>query len=184
MLIGIALDRDSSNDKYRPTFHVHCLCIKKGYLTLSLLRYPDEILNTLPRYIHMRDHANQYREVASAMAAHSPLPLSRNLTLVEVLEAYDEYLETPGGIFAALSHYHEMILLAAVFGESDIATSILNRCLAQVAHSKFRFFGGREEFVSLMISQIEAPSAIHEIVEHEASTLKVDCLPQSALHLS
>src|SRR5262245_51892547 len=86
LLIGIVLERDSSNCSYRPAFHVHNLGVESDSVSLILwspLRTPKGAAET----IDVKDHANRFKDAAQRLSNQAPLPFAGDLTIGQLIEA-------------------------------------------------------------------------------------------------
>lgn len=182
LLVGICLDRDSSANKYMPTFHVHCLCA--AFPSVSLLL--DTQLRTErtdgPDYIEVRLHEDKYKEAAARMARQSLLPMSGDLTLAQVLDAYREHMLTPMGRLTVMHLYRDMILLSAWAGDQKGALKLLEEALSSTTdEATFRHVGGRTGFETECRKSIANPENIEQVVQDQVAALKLAELPQSNL---
>ena len=87
LLVGICLERDSSGNKYKPTFHVHCLGKEAPAVFLTLLTQLRSERSGGPDFIQVRFHKEKYKEAAARMIRQSLLPLDGDLTLEQVIDS-------------------------------------------------------------------------------------------------
>ena len=182
LLVGICLDRDSSANKYMPTFHVHCLCAAFPGVSLMLATQLRTERTEGPDYIEVRLHEDKYNEAAARMARQSLLPMTGDLTLAQVLDAYRKHMTTPMGRLTVMHLYRDMILLSAWVGDQQGVSKLLEEALRSTADdANFRHVGGRTGFETECRKAIANPGSIEQVVQDQVTALKLAELPQSNL---
>src|SRR5438105_15618157 len=94
---GVCLDRDSGNDAYRPTFHVHNLAKVSPVVTLSLAHPLLTATTGVPENIRAVFHAQRFADAAERLHRQAPIPLSGLVRLGDCLQAYRAYMRQPLG---------------------------------------------------------------------------------------
>jgi len=92
VLVGLCLNRSSSDHIYKPTFHCHCLLRKFPTISLSLavqLKAP----NGSDAAISTKSHETKLRDAAAKMRALALLPLDVNFGIDEFDVACSQWLQ-------------------------------------------------------------------------------------------
>lgn len=91
IVVGLCLNRTSSGDIYKPTFHSHCLL--RPFSTISLsLALQLKAANGTDAAISVKFHESKLAESAAKMRALSLLPYEGDLTLTQFDNACTEWL--------------------------------------------------------------------------------------------
>lgn len=91
MLHGIRLERDSSNDNYRPMAFTHCLCLPSDVLTLGTVQTLRTKRTNAPDAVTVVGHPTRYAEAAARLASQSLLPFERAFSVAELLAALQRH---------------------------------------------------------------------------------------------
>ena len=93
LIQGICLDRDSGNDNYLPTFHLHNLGgLNTDFISLTL-RTPLRTERTnVPDRITWADHEERFPEILKRFRTQSPLKFEGNLSCDAVIFAYKNHI--------------------------------------------------------------------------------------------
>lgn len=110
LLVGIHLERDSSNSRYRPTFHTHVL--GKGFpvVTLTLAQALTSTRTQTPETIPVMFHEGKFAEACARMKEQLPMPVTGSLAWSDVHRAYRKEIDKTR---YALELYEDLILVAA-----------------------------------------------------------------------
>ncbi len=182
LLIGICLNRDSTANKYMPQFHVHCLAAEFPTVSLTLSTQLRTERTDGPDYIEVRWHEDKYKEATARMVRQSLLPMTGDLTLAQVLDAYRTHMATPMGRLTVMHLYRDMILLSAWAGDQQGASKLLDEALrSSTEEANFRHVGGRTGFEMECRRAIANPESIEQVVQDQIAALKLAELPQSKL---
>jgi hypothetical protein len=183
---GVCLDRDSGNISYFPTTHLHNLCRNRKFLSLSLgQRLLSKRSGTQER-IAVQFHEQHYREAAQRLAQASLLPLTGDLSLQQVLDAYCGYekLNRPDSKYP-VPLFEDGVLLCAWCGHIDKAMALLREHVREM-HDWPTFImatdGGVTAWESKMLGSLNDPNAIRAIAEAQAQELRINNLPIAALN--
>jgi len=181
LLVGICLERDSSGNKYKPMFHVHCLGAEAPAVFLTLFTQLRSARSGGPDFIQVRFHEEKYKEAAARMVRQSLLPLDGDLSLDQVIKAYQTYLSSPLGRAYPVSLYRDIIILSAWGGRQAEAMKFLTECLQVGDDTDFQNMGGRSAFEAECRKLIENPALIQQTVDSQIAALGVGNLPVSNL---
>jgi len=181
LLVGICLERDSSGNKYKPMFHVHCLGAEAPTVFLTLFTQLRSDRSGGPDLVQVRFHEKKYKEAAARMARQSLLPLEGDLLLEQVIEAYQTYLSSPLGRAYPVSLYRDMIILSAWGDCQADALKLLAECLHAGDDTDLQNVGGRAAFEAECRKPIENPALIQQTVDSQIVALGVGNLPVSNL---
>jgi hypothetical protein len=92
ILIGICLDRDSGNDRYRPLIFLHNLCIPFPVIPFTI---PQHLKNSkgIEEKIPVIAHKERYKSAAERLEGMSVIPLRGEVTFSKVINIYRQYME-------------------------------------------------------------------------------------------
>jgi len=179
LLEGVALERDSTNESYRPTFFVHNL----GDLTLTLAQPLLDPRGRAPETIAVSLHERKYKDAAARLASQSPLPLEGPVRLDDVLAAYRARLQSPATHFEP-SLYEDMALLAAWNGRSSDAKRILDEGYAAFCSWPAAVqsqLGGADLWAHSLRARLADPDGLRHTADAEAKLLEVSSIPTREL---
>ncbi len=183
LLIGVCLDRDSGNDGYRPTFHVHSLTKEHRGISLTMCRRLLTLRTGAEDRISVIGHVQRHVEAAQRMTQQVLLPLSGPVTLQMVVDAYQAYLQSPSGRWS-VHHLEDIITLLVACGRPNEAKHFLRETATAMA-SWPAFVVARMEpinsWAEKMQRLIDRPDLVHQTVSEQAARLKVDKLPTTSL---
>ncbi|HPO92444.1 MAG TPA: hypothetical protein PL072_03125, partial [Phycisphaerales bacterium] len=162
-------------------FHVHCLGKTSPVVSLTLSTPLRSRRSGGPDFVQVAFHDDKYKDAVLRMIEQSPLPLSGDLLLDQVIEAYKNYLLTPIGKRQFITLYRDMILLSAWAGDRAKVKKITMECLALPDWTKCQFFDDRAAFESECIESIDSQLLIHRVVDSQVSALGIANLPVSKL---
>lgn len=133
ILMGIRLDRTSSNDCYIPVCHVHNLLAPSPVVMLTLYNpVPDERQPRLKREIRVDRHGGEFEGAVAVLKKQAPEITSKDTTLSRVLGLYREYLESrrqPAISKYPVTLFTDVILLTYWAGYPEYS----NRCLEKAS---------------------------------------------------
>ena len=89
LLMGVLLERGSSNDFYKPIFHVHNLARVFPVVSLAL---PREVPN---EYVHVEWHDAKFQEITKRLGELAYMPLSGELALADIVDGFRSYQRKP-----------------------------------------------------------------------------------------
>ena len=125
-MVGVCLDRDSSNSAYTPTAHVHML--GKGVQTIGLVLASRlrSVRTGAPDSITVVGHAGRYREAAERLKLQAPVPLDGPLRLDDVVRAYEHAMKQPN-VHVPIPYIEDLILACGWAGASTVGHQYLRR---------------------------------------------------------
>lgn len=183
ILMGIALQRDSGNSSYRPTFHVHNLCVKCSVVSLAL--YTALQTKGVAVSIDVERHEKEYKYAAQRMRAEALLPLAGDVTTAQVVEAYKTFQSRATPVYRDDPNlYRDMALMYAWAGCREKAQEIVynGKSTMEKWPSVLRErIGGLVEWVDKMLVLIDRPDDLQRTVKQQIMALNVDKLPVSRL---
>jgi hypothetical protein len=184
LVVGIALERDSSGASYLPTFHVHCLAVAQEYITLSLPQPLRTVRTGAPERIDVRWHQEKFREAAERVANQAPLPLTGDLKMEAVLDVYRSRLQAPDIYRYQPALYEEMALICAWASRVAEARAIVQDGLREM-HGWPEYvrqkLGNLESWGSRLLEQVSDPKAVRARVERQAQLLGLEGLPRGEM---
>lgn len=188
LLVGVCLDRDSSNAAYTPTFHVHMLGKGASDVSLTLAWRLRTQRTNAPDPIKVLGHEERYAEALVRLKSQAPLPLEGPLSLPQVLEAYGGALASPHE-HLPIPLYEDMVIAAAWAGEHAVAKSHLEKAVALLTRWPQQVsarFGGVGGWQGRFQTLVEEPGELRRCVEDEVNRLGLRAAPDHGLvlHLS
>lgn len=193
LLIGILLDRDSSNECYRPSFHVHNLCHQSEVVFLNLhLRLAKEGQSPFSNGVDIaaRWHETNWERAAARMKVLAALPLEGDLKLEEVISAYDSVMSASGMEGGSLTNYESLVALCSWCGDRPQAEKFVNAAIDHikswskyqrenmVTYKKFDYEIWRQNIETLATSPEEVRRRVELSLERDHRLQK---LPNSRL---
>jgi hypothetical protein len=182
LLIGIALERDSGNTSYRPTFHVHNLSRKRGHITLTLAEPLRTVRTGAPEAIQFRWHESKFREAAARLSRQAPLPFAGDVLLDDVLAAYRSYASSMGRYQFYL--YEDMSLICCLAGRQELADSVIDEGCKEMKrwprHVRDKI-GDIVAWENRLRSEASDPARIDIIVRNEIQVLGAEKIPVCSL---
>jgi len=124
LVVGIALDRTSGNDVYRPTFHMHCLAKSWESVSLTLCQRLKTIRSGTTESISVRFHYDHVNDATERLKDQVKFPLCGNWNLGDVVAAYHNYMTVPGGMSPSIL-YEDIFAYYTWCGKRDEALIIL-----------------------------------------------------------
>lgn len=183
---GICLDRDSGNDNYLPTFHLHNLANQKVDFISLTLRTPlrSERTNYSDRLTLAR-HEKCFSEIVSRFRAQCPLSLEGDLTCDDLISAYQNYIAHGQAETAyPLNEFYDMVCIYIWCGRRDDARFFFRECQKKIKlwPDQVTQFSqdGILDFCRLE-SAMEHPFVLEDRVKKATRALGLDKLPVARL---
>ena len=183
LLIGIVLERDSSNLSYRPTFHVHSLTSDFSEVSLTMSQALSTVRTNAPETIDVVRHDAKHREAAERLSKQAALPLSGDLLLSTVVAAYQAYLRRPTTHYQP-ELYEDIALISAWLGEAEQASRVIEEATCAIGswpENILEAIGGLEEWIAALRDRASRPDEVRADVERRAEHLGVSAVPRAAL---
>jgi hypothetical protein len=185
LLIGILLERDSTNHTYLPIFHVHNLAIESSRISLTL--YHSLVLpNGAPDVLDVRNHESQFRDAARRMSEQALLPLAGDVALSQVIAAYQKFIADGSGGSVSRCFFEDVTMLYSWSGQIELARASIHEAVASmmlwppnVRQLLDRRDGALEEWEARMLNRIEGDVAA--TVLQQITALEVGHLPVSRM---
>ncbi len=181
LVVGICLERDSSGVQYKPLFHVHSLTKPFPVVSLTMSEPLRSKRTGGQQAIHLRDHADCYKDAAARLSQHARLPLAGNLSLTQVVEAYIEYMSTPLGKACRVGLARDIVGLYLWKGEVRKAESFLRGFVETVTLKDFNSQSQYDEFERSCGELLDSPHQVANTVESQIEALRLAKLPVSDL---
>jgi hypothetical protein len=162
-------------------FHVHYLGKEAPAVFLTLFTQLRSDHSGGPDFVQVRFHEEKYKEAVARMVRQSLLPLTGDLQLEQVMDAYRRYMAMPMGKLQSVLLYRDMILLSAWAGDQAGASKLLAECLQLPDTVDFQHVGGRAGLEAECRKLIEQPALIQQTVDAQIAALGVGNLPVSNL---
>lgn len=182
LVSGICLEKDSGNNAYRPTLHVHCL--GKPSLTVSLtLASPLLTVKTgVADVIKAAFHQERFLEAAERLRKQASFPLAGSVCLDDCLKAYREYMHRPFGRYP-LELFEDIVILFLWCNKRTNAESALRDFAETVGNwpRNAQPDNGIAAWKSQCRNWIDDPNQIRACVATEIQTLKLEAVPYSDL---
>lgn len=184
LLEGIALERDSGNDVYRPTFHVHGLVSDWPDVTLTLMQRLRSDRTGGPDFIQVAHHDARYAEAAERLRRQAPLRLDGELALGEVVDAYRAFHARPGVHYDAHLLFADMALICGWAGQRDRARALIAegaQAMEQWPEGARHQVGGVEAWRRRLEEAVADPARLRAAADEHASALHAEALPRAEL---
>jgi hypothetical protein len=184
LLEGIVLDRTSSNDEYRPTFHVHCLLKDFSDVTLTLAHPLLTERTRSPESVSVLYHDKRCVDAARTLERQSPLALAGDLRLSDVVEAYRRFAYRPGIHYDAHLLYADMAKLCAWFDDRDQASAVIAEGAAIVEGWPLAIrseIGGVESWRSQLENAVADRKGQRELMDRQVQELELQKLPVASM---
>lgn len=177
LLIGILLERSSSNDDYLPIVHIHNLAEAREGISLTAATELRTPRTNAPDWIKVRDHDRRFENVADRLEQQAPLPLEGAITLQQVLGLYDRHLRSAR---FPTEEYGDTVTLPAVLGEGELALQRLDVAVAAIRSwppEILEDIGGLDAWKERYESLISNPGVLKKIVADSVESLGLDRVP-------
>ena len=183
LLIGIALETDSSNISYRPTFHVHSLTADFSEVSLTMSQALATVRTNAPETIDVVRHDAKFREAAERLSNQAALPLSGDLLLSTVVAAYQAYIRRPTTHYQP-ELYEDIALISAWLGEAEQASRVIEEATSVMQswpQNVLEAIGGLNEWIAALRDRASKPGEIRAAVERRVEDLGVSTIARAAL---
>lgn len=187
ILIGILLERDSSNNNYSPILHIHNLA--KPFDTISLtLPHPlcKKNSNVIDKIL-VSHHEQKYKEAAEHLRNQTSLPLEGDLELNKLINLYYLYLRDPRSFSRSLL-FEDIALIYSWANNVEKAIETIDNAKNEINYwpnyMKENFIRKNGEIIKwyeVLIEKVKEPEIIRKIVDSEIKKFKVENLPVSLL---
>lgn len=181
---GIALNCDSSGVEYRPQAHVHCLLSECPSISLTATQRLRTPRTNTQVYISTVDHCELHVSAAADMAAQWELPLTGDLRLQQVLDAYNRWMAPLGPTRYCVLEFEEMVLLCAWCGELERANWLLRGFLSQMRdwpEDVLAEIGGISDWKNILEQRMNDRKGLEATFERQLKALKLEHLPMGRL---
>ena len=95
LVSGICLERDSGNDAYRPTCHVHNLAKESATVSLSLADPLRTVKTGVPQTIKAAFHQQWFPDAAARLQRQAQIPLGGPIHLEDLIRTYRAHMGQP-----------------------------------------------------------------------------------------
>ncbi|WLQ13234.1 hypothetical protein O5O45_26235 [Hahella aquimaris] len=183
LLIGISLERDSSNDVYKPLFHVHNLCNGFTFLTLTLATPLETVRTGSQERISVLSHEKKFVDAAHRMKKLSLLPLEGDVKLSEVLTAYRKGMKKYPSLLPHLQ-YQDMALICGWISNNKLKDGLIDEAYKELKgwpKDILEQIGGLDKWIFELKQKANNTEALRELSKANIEAFKVGKLPRSAL---
>jgi len=175
LIVGIALERDSSNSVYHPTVHTHVL--GKGFPVVSLTLAQRLVTEKTqaPEAIRATHHDKHIPEACERLRRQCPLPLSGPMQWSEIEKAYTSQISKQ---HFPLELHEDLILIAAWWAPASEARVFFQTVADRLAAWPGAIFADgynrwREKFSQLVTDR----QLLEKSVSIEVDRLRLETLP-------
>jgi len=174
LLIGICLDRDSSNERYIPTFHLHNLLSPSTKITLTL----PHSLNSITVKEHEAAYTGSISEIKEKFSILDCVDI--NMSMVE--NCYHGYIEENSmnvmGRYP-LAVYIDLYLLTSWLGYKEYADSLLEYSCSEISKwPKNAFSLDLTEWKAVIKKLTECRSKQSEMIQKHIKLFKLENIPK------
>jgi len=178
LVVGICLDRDSGNDVYRPTFHMHCLARTDSSVSLTLCQRLASRPSGTEDDIKVRFHYDHVDEATQRLKDQVKFPMCGTWNLGDVVAAYHKYMTVPGGMSPSIL-YEDIFYYYTWCDKRDNALIILDNFMPTVRSWEPYMLereGGPDVWYAKCRRIIESTD-VRQIVEDEVTKHKLTKIP-------
>jgi hypothetical protein len=183
LVIGICLNRDSSNETYVPTFHTSVLGNGRGRLSLMLDRPLRTERTGVPEEVRVASHDARLLEVTGRLARQAPLPFQGAVKMTDVLRLYEEESDKLAARFP-IRLWEDILVLLTWCGRQMAAKEFLDRIYARLQVRPTAFFDSVESLTcwhGRYRQFIEKPAELRMTVARESEELGLDKIAEFEL---
>ena len=189
VLIGISLERDSGNDRYLPTSHLHNLARDLPAISLTMPTRLVSDRNNAVRKIQVKNHDRDWREAAGSLKAQSFVPLdSEAIDLEALIGLYTTYIRNEGPMAKyPIELFEDIFALQIWCGRSDEANSSLGRFRKFVDSwppNIVNKFGGGAAWEQSVIEKYSSQQQLFRSAEARIVDLKLSNVPEGPFNLT
>jgi hypothetical protein len=175
LLVGVHLERDSSNSCYLPTFHTHVLGKKFPAVSLTLAHPLLSRKNLTPEVISVVAHQEKFEEACERLRTQAPLSLSGPLRWTDVLAAYMGQIRK---VSYPLGLYEDLIVVAAWWGPPDDARVYFETVADQLlSWPKGMFADGYERWRETFEQLVTDREKLEASVSDEVARFRLGTVP-------
>lgn len=184
ILVGLWLKENRANTNYTVNPFVHNLVRPTGFVTLTL-RYPLRTKrNTYQDDFTLKSHDREFPDACKRLHSQTIFPLGENLSLSEIINAYDTAMQRKLVIDSLEFLYEDILCYLTWCGKRTEAEKRLTKYIRMMSEWEERIFerdGGRNAFFDRLVEIVENPYKHRDICEEQIKILKVDKLPDYGL---
>ncbi|HVJ26061.1 MAG TPA: hypothetical protein VM493_00920 [Vicinamibacterales bacterium] len=178
LLVGLMLDRDSSNELYIPTFHVHNLLAPSPSISLSLIyNAPGEKQPRMARQIRVDRHESAYLDVAAFFKKATPELDAVDLSLSRAIQLHFDFVREKRDYAVAKrcwTIFSDVALLAAWGGHEAYARDTIDGASRLMSEWNLPF--DVSEW-STAVRDLARPELMKETLSSEIAKHKLDAVP-------
>lgn len=183
IVLGILLDRDSSNEAYRPTFHVHNLSKPSTFITLTLMEPLLTIKTSAPETLRADFHSRNFEDAADRLRRQIPVPLTGPIRQVDIINAYKRYMKQPLGRFP-LHLFEDIITIHLWCGDPNSAEQSLSEFEKEITNwpsqiNVLKLAGGVQQWLNKCHVWIRNPEQLIECINSQLELHKLESIPYS-----
>lgn len=180
LIVGLYLQENRLNTSYIVIPYVHNLTRRTNSVSLTL-SYPLRTKrNTYQDDFTVKSHDREFPEACKRLHKQTLFPLSSELSLQQILNAYERYISEGLLHDAPIFLYEDILSLLAWCGklaEAKRRLGIYTKIMTGWDEWIFRNEGGRVAFFNRLVEIIEMPDKLEDICEEQVALLKVNKLP-------
>jgi hypothetical protein len=178
LLVGLMLDRDSSNELYIPTFHVHNLLAPSSAIVLSLAcTAPGEKQPRMARKIRVDRHEGAYLDAVEFFKKATPELDAPDLSLSRVIQLHFDFVREKRDYAIAKrcwNIFRDVALLAAWGGHDAYARDAIDGASRLMSQWDLPF--DVPEW-SAMVHDLARPEVMQATLSAEIAKHKLEKLP-------
>ena len=178
LVSGICLERDSGNDSYRPTCHVHNLAKEFPAVSLTLADPLRTVKTGASQTIQAAFHQQRFSDAAMRLQQQAQIPLSGPVHLEDCVRTYRANMDEPLWQYAWYL-FDDVITLLIWCEQTQRAEAALFEFGMKMRNwpSKLHPPGGLEVWAAICQGWIDNPHQVRETVESQTKTHGLEHLP-------
>lgn len=184
VLVGLYLKENRANTSYKVIPHVHSLIRPSDAVSLTLSYPLRNRRNTYHDDFTLKSHDREFPEACKRLHNQTLFPLTRDLSLAQIVGAYESFIDRNLGVSAPTFLYEDIISFFAWCGKLTEAkkrlgeyTKIMNDWEEWV----FRQVGGKIAFFDRLVEIVEEPNKLEYICEQQIEIHKLKNIPDYGL---
>ncbi len=185
---GICLDRNSGNDRYRPTTFLHNLCKPFPGISLALAQRLRTVRTGSQEDVTLISHKEKYRDAARRLLEASVMPFTDSVSVSEISDGYRKYRELSEiESRFPINQFEAEIEMYIWSGERAHAENLIVHYSEEIDRWPKEIsakFGGAMQWRAKIENTLGSEDRVRATVLEQMRLLKVSNLPEAQLRSS
>lgn len=187
IVTGLYLQENRDNTWYKVIPYVHNLSRQKNVVTHTLDYALRNKRNDYLDFFTLKAHDREFSDACKRLHNQTLFPLTRDLSLTQIIAAYESFIDRNLGVSAPTFLYEDIISLFAWYGklsEAKRRLGVYTKIMNDWEEWIFRHVGGKIAFFDRLVDIVEMPHKLEEICEQQIELLKLKKIPDYGLGCS